>query len=325
MYSTGRESKLNKLALGVSTALLVSACGGGGSSSGGGDNSRTGESLTEEQEAFLEFAGQDGLWRFSFNGKVFATESQVVEGYTIVAEVEANIAGSAMFTTVLNGDNSYTEDVCSLETPETYDIDDLDFDDYSISEECGSTPQVTQVSDTAFRLSQSCSNGTETELLVELISSTPTFNHGSLSLDFAADSYDDLNTSNGICGSQFDTDYYTTVTITPTPPFPVEDSSDDYWDVQILAPYGSTKVELYISMAGSPAVGVHTVGDDPGEAAFEIASTAFSGGGIYPEYIEAESGNVSITSVSEFAVSGTFDVTLPNGDTVTGAFSLDIN
>ena len=151
------------------------------------------------------------------------------------------------------------------------------------------------------------------------LSDTPSFNQGSLA--FSLDSFSPLNSSADVCGSNFYTHVITTVTPQPNA-HGIDDSEEEQTDIEILSPYGSSKVSVLINLQSPVSVDVYNIGST---ADLEIASTEFGGSATNPVSFYATSGNVSITQSSSRLVSGSFDVTLNNGSALNGNFTLNLN
>ncbi len=308
--------KITKLSIPV-LLLLLAACGGGSSPGG----STSGSFLTAE-----EFANSlaTGVYRVDVTVDLSGF-SQSGGGLTMTGS--GKVRGSQVIALDLA---NKTSDACDLEGPVTYTDLASEFTDSGEMDNSSCDSRYTRVSDTTFRIEYQC-QGVVPDFSATFvrISDSPSFDYGNLSLAFAADTEADSTASRGVCGDLLENN--TRITVTPSGTFP--DTVVNETDITVVAPYvNGSRVKLSMNFSGSSLVpGDYNVVQFVSEEGADEVSMTFSSAefGIgntvsNPGTLNATAGTVTLASVSERAFTGSYNVTLTNGDTLSGDFSLGL-
>jgi len=218
-------------------------------------------------------------------------------------------------------------DSCSLTEPEDIFIDPEDYEP-DTDEFCeNSELKYYQNASNVLSMEVECDGSVAWRGTWSKISDLPTFAQGSLS--FSSSMYPNLNSSSGVCGSltqsEIDTQYL------PQPnDFNLEDDASEDWEITVISPYGDNdRVRLYMQFNGEAAAGTYQVYDNFGDTADAvdvlISSAVYGGSADNPSSQSAESGTVTVTSVTGNVVSGNFDLLMHTGDSVEGSFSVEFD
>ncbi|MEJ2680682.1 MAG: hypothetical protein P8144_04135 [Gammaproteobacteria bacterium] len=291
--------------------------------------SGNGEAISEEQAHSLlsSLLANGGVWRF-FN------------------EVDLNIQttfGTSVIQTTTSGTmtsiaayrpagNDTAEDFCTLEGFDIADLSaDEDFDlDLGMGDDdtacaAGETEKITyfQNNNSKLAVEVSCNDTVAFRTNITKLSDSSVFSQGSL--NFTSDQFNALTNTSTVCGSLTDVVSTSHVLSDDTNGFP-SDSSVDTWSVHLIAPYqGDNKIQLDFNLNGSSRVGTYTIGEIDNEAPSAFIASAELSSPVFPGVQSAQSGTVTISSVTNFTASGSFDLFTTGGDHVQGNFNLDMS
>ena len=288
-------------------ATLLSACNGGSSGGGGGGNG--GDELSNVPS---------GLYRAEFS---FAVDfSLMLGGTTTRLQTTGDLTALGSWTN--NAPNPSVFDFCEPEGPVMVSDDDPGEADPS---GCLSYDYTeTRLSDTSFQIEENC-DGFGTVAILTLVRSDPSFDQGSLSM--TSNAFPNLDATAGVCG-QIGSSTTTTTETPPGPPTGVSTFTESTF--QVGAPYESTRLVLRFFFGIDPLVpGTYSVAIDPSVQPADgvdviLTSSAFGGTPDNPDEIDGSGGTVTITSASDTAVAGSYDVTSGAGLTFSGSFDLDL-
>lgn len=185
------------------------------------------------------------------------------------------------------------------------------------------------ISDSHFRIDARCHGNDVGTVSFTKLSTQSGFHQGSL--NFVADAGENLSATSDVCGSRFQIDSLVTYPSSPGMP----SAKEDFEIVEVRAPYRDTSVLLNFSFPKKKLdAGEYTVNNAHGPndrgVTVSVLSTEFP---IRPgvpappgqEIVHyAESGTVSITSVSERHATATFDLTIFNMGKLEGDFTFDL-
>lgn len=301
--------------LGLAVAALT-ACGGGGGSDGSvgstGSNA-LGTPISESE--FLDGIARSGVWRGDIEGELFFTYDF---GSGVNGALDAYFTDSSIVSWDVQSNTVVSEDACDLGPTEIYDLSDEDYEDFFDSSsiaDCTVNTTFYQVNSSAYALESICGENS-VQVIFNQLTSVPEFDHGSVV--FTLDSYDNLAVNSGVCGSM--SRYVDDFKVTPQPnTFGIEDEYYVGSSINLVAPYSGSEIELEIDFGHELQVGEFNVP----AVDLSITSDQFGSGGF--ETIYATSGTITISSVSTYAVSGTYDVILEDGNTLVGNFSLNLD
>ena len=316
-------TKFTHILFSIAFLFLLAACS---SSSGGSSSQNLGTPISEDE--FLQSI-TTGVYRITADMDL-PDVSFDVAGSTV--NISASAKSHQAISLTVNSTTSAIYDACDLQGPTSSNLSD-DVVDPGVPGVTSCTQSYYKVSDTHLQMKYSCTQsdtGTPTEFVVDAVrlSDNPAFNLGSLSLDFSSAAYPDANESTGVCGSMVTSSSVTTI----TPPLPDQgDMSTSTTSVDLVGPYVNGKrvmLELTFSTA-SLVANTYNVVQFPSfssdkEVMVTVLSDEFGGTQTDPVTINASSGEVVITAVGEQNISGTYNVAISTGGTLSGSFSLDL-
>jgi len=295
---------------------ILTSCGGGGSSD-------TKSGIPADFDLFE----QSGTWRLTAD--IQSNLTPPTNDPLINLDITADLTLSTVAAIEVSGDNITLND-CDAAAPETITVSELEneiTDDLSFDDDlnCKSeTTNYTKISSTNYRIEYSCDNSISATITYTKISDATEFNFGRL--DFISANNANLDTTSGVCGTISDAHVDTVVTPQPNSLL-LTNSTVDFQSISIVAPYNGNRIGIDFEFTENVTMGTYIVTNFAqldNEVEVELASVTYGGTPADPNYIEAVSGNVNITSIGPFAVTGTFDMTTGTGDTITGSFSFDI-
>lgn len=326
-------------AMTFTSSLGLVACGGGGgdSSSSGPDSSSSssggGTEVTADQ---FDVYNKSGVWRTDMDFDIDTVFEFDYGGESYDFDVVSLISGS--FTSavdyisenniVIKNCDAYDAEIANDSTVDGDDlIDDLDTDEEFDLWNCDSELQARYfiLSEDSYRIGIFCESEELGTIAMNRISNESEFGQGSLS--FTSTQFENLSTSNGVCGNTF----YVSADVTPRDSsLGTETYSSETESISIAAPYVNSQIEISFSFSGAVSPGTYQVVeyvDDEStliQASVEITSPEFGGSGEYPGAMWGTAGTVTLTSVSDYQAIGTFDITTDTGDSLSGNFSFDI-
>lgn len=307
--------------LAISASLI--ACGGSNSAN---NNSNTNNAIPADFDLFA----QTGTWRLDIDAAldnlVFSLD---FDGQTITSTTDTDLSILTVGTLAENG-NQVTSDICDVTPAVT--LDQTDFTDSSIADltddlDLGCTPSVTYTRNSAssYQISATCGADFTMSMNFTRLADTATLDYGGLS--FTSSQYADLNSPDDACGTI--TNAITSITITPQPNALNEpDRTENRSIVQIVAPYAGNRISFEFALSANPVqTGTYTVVAgiaNPNEAEVFLDSVIFGGTPDNPASVAVQSGSVTITSASQFGVSGTFNLATQFNGTFDGTFNFNL-
>ncbi|MDO6424300.1 hypothetical protein [Saccharophagus degradans] len=326
-------AKASALTLAIAT---LTACGGGDNKTNdntggnvGGDTGGT--KISVEQFNFLK---QTGTWQSKMD--IDATMEYDVDfgGQTAHYLTDLVIAGNSVTSVryvndsevvIANCDGFPEETLTTSDFSDNFAFEDSDEEGNALFCPSGMEVNYYIVSDEHYRIELICDNATLGNFNMYKLSDSAAFDLGSFS--FNSEDHNDLNATDGVCGSHMFSDANITVTTNGQ----VEESSNSATSITVEAPYGDTKVSLMLEFPTSITTGTYDVIDFFDDANSDdvvsvmLMSSAFGGTPSDPASLSATMGSVTISAISDTAVSGTFDIATYTGDNIDGSFSFDIN
>lgn len=287
-------------------------------SSGGGGDDDDDNGIPSDFDLFE----QSGTWRLTFDiASIFELEQS--DGTdTINIQNNFDFMGSIVTTIKVDG-NTITIADCDAETPEVTGEDDFDeefidelFEDLECDDE---DVDYTKISDEHYRVEFSCDDINTTTLDYVKLNDSAEFDFGSLAFTF--DGNADLDSSVGICGGIASGSVESIVTPQPNG-IGLTNSNEVISNIVVSSPYDGNIISIEFDFEETVTVGTFSV--DTFEVNVDLTSVIFGGTATDPDFVEAVTGNVNITAISEFAVTGSFDITTEDGEDIAGDFSFDI-
>lgn len=324
-------AKASSLTLAIAT---LTACGGGDNKTNdntggnvGGDTGGTKVSL--EQFNLLK---QTGTWRFKTDMEATVEYDIDFGGQTVHSVSDFVIAGNSVSSIryvndskvlIASCDGYPEETLTTAEFNEDFSFEDSD-DDVTF---CQSSvePNYYIVSNDHYRIELICENTAIGNFNIYKLSDSPAFDFGSFS--FNSEDHNDLNATSGVCGSNIFTDIHSTATSGGQ----VQEGVYSVTSITIEAPYGDTKVSLMLEFPSSITTGTYDVidffddADSDDVVSVMLMSSVFGGTPSDPASLSATMGSVTISAISDLAVTGTFDIATYTGDNIDGSFSFDIS
>ena len=295
--------------LGLAVAALT-ACGGGGGSDGAvGSTGSNPLGTPISQAEFAQGVARSGVWRADMEGNFIIDHDF---GGGVVGTSDAEFEGKLIHSWEVLSGTVVAEDDCSLDGAQIYDIANEDYEDLFDEDQLGSCNVSTsffQSDDSTYAIEATCGSNS-IQVVLESLTSVPEFDNGSIT--FTLDTYDNLAINSGVCGSTlYIEDNFTSSTI----------GNQVFYGsiITVVAPYSGSKIQLEIDLNEEIDVGTFSINN----ADLWISSDQFGSTGI--ETLSATSGTITISSVSTYAVSGTYDVILEDGNTLVGNFSLNLD
>jgi hypothetical protein len=313
-----KESKaMKKNLIFILTTLILTSCGGGGSSAKSG--------IPSDFDLF----SQDGIWRLTTNIQTNFDLPITISGTTVNSNIASDIKASVVTANTLDGSN-LTLDSCDAELPITIPLTSATSNPSTTpiptapsGATCASeTTDFKKISDTQYEITYTC-DGTTSKLIYKKLSSTTDFNFGNLSFTSSANT--DLDT-NSVCGRLSDTNIAQVVTPQPND-LMLSNTTTNVHSVSVAAPYNGNLIEIVFDFSEAVAANTYIVTDgtpSSGQVHVRLTSATYGGTSSDPDDIEAISGNVSISIISEFAAEGAFAITTETGDVISGDFHFDI-
>lgn len=315
--------------LGVLIAVsMLSACGG----SGGSDATppvvvdpvtpTNGREITGDQLEDILKSGGSGVWRVTSNVTSAFTTSTGSASIDVVTDSKA-IQVTAYS---LGGSSVETYETCNGQGPKPILPPIADDGNYceGVSEDSGSIKYL-QIDANHLSVNTYCDGKLYSNTEFEKINTATSFDLGSMAL--TSDTYPAVDTDAGVCGSFIAID---TQASSAEPSPAVDAINQTFSQIEIVAPYASSFVNLELKIYRKEIVtGTYTVTESIVDATETMVSATLRspeyGGSLeHPEIIRAESGSVTIDSVSAYAVSGTVDLTMQTGDHIQGNFSVSL-
>ncbi len=281
-----------------------------------------GELLTEAQ--FIDaFAAQvDGVFRLKMIGDFSASLD-----FTGVA-VNSSVQFDNLYLQAYErAGDSFFVDACSLTEPEDMAIDPEEYEP-DTEEFCESSElKYYQNASNVLSMEVECDGSVAWRGTWTKISDLPTFTQGNLS--FSSSMYPPLDSTSGVCGSLTQSAIASQYLPQPND-LQLTDDENEGWQITVISPYAdSERVKLYMTFNGDAAPGTYHVYDDSEDVADAVdvlmSSAIYGGSAEEPSSQSADSGTVTITSVTGNLVSGSFDLLMGTGDTVEGSFSVDFD
>lgn len=318
------------LALGISLTGLA-ACGGGGKKDDDKDD--------QAQNGFpadFQLFQQDGIWKITTDIDFSHSLTVNTGGNTVTGSA----SGTAFYVTQLSVD--YADDShirfthCDEDMPDDFSLQDLEQDLYfqdTDTDDLVCTNErhtYTRINDDTYTIEIACDNAFSAVITAIRVSDGTGFNAGTFSFN-GPETYPSLNADSGVCG-ELGGAHGTAV-------FPdgsgIPDQSFETFEIVAAArSYGQDPnvhpVALEMEFTVTPEVGAYTVvagGMDPGpdEVGYvQLTSAVFGQTAEDPASILATGGTVTITAITDSAVSGTFDLQTDQGN-FSGSFDYDLN
>lgn len=314
----------------------LAACGGGDTktdsdSNGNAGGDTGGTKVTLEQFNLFK---QTGTWHFKMDMDATVENDVDFGGQTAHYVSDFVVAGNSVSSVryvndseviIASCDGYPDETLTTSEFHEDFAFEDSDEDGEAMFCQSGMEPNYYIVSDDHYRIELVCDDTALGNINMYKLSDSAAFDFGSFS--FNSEDHDDLNATSGVCGSQIFTDINATVTAGGQ----VQENSYSITSVTVEAPYDDTKVSLILEFPSSITTGTYGVIDYIEDANSDdvvsvmLMSSAFGGTPSDPASLSATMGSVTISAISETAVSGTFDIATYTGDNIDGSFSFDIS
>lgn len=314
----------------------LAACGGSDNKTDNntGDNvggDTGGTKVTLEQFNLFK---QTGTWQFKMDMDATIENDVNFGGQTAHYVSDFVVAGNSVSSVryvndsevVLASCDGYPEEtLTTTEFEQDFVFEDSDEDGDAVFCQTGMEPNYYIVADDHYRIELVCDNTALGNINMYKLSDSAAFNFGSF--NFNSEDHNDLNATSGVCGSNIFTDINATVTAGDQ----VQESSYSITSITVEAPYGDTKVSLMLQFPSSISTGTYSVieyvedADSDDAVSVTLMSSAFGGSPNSPASLSATMGSVTISAISDLAVSGTFDIATYTGDNIDGSFSFDIN
>ncbi|MDO6784484.1 hypothetical protein Q4583_10190 [Neptunomonas phycophila] len=287
------------------------------------------DDLIEISEADIINYQEAGVWRsasafsftlndsYSFGGQTYTMTADVgIESVAVSISEEVNATSSLVTSCYVNG-------------PETIDVSDwLDVDtgeeDMDICDD--ETQKYYRNADgSELAMVLYCGADAYGRIDFKHLSDVPAFDFGTLS--FTSGLYNDLDSSDGVCGQLEDLETQTTV----TPALDAVESGDSKsYEIGVMAPYGGQYIMFYFEFLNKPTAGNYTVvnnyvTDDlvGNQVLVRLHTSAAEMGGNLddPEVIRAVSGTITLSALGTYSASGSFDLVMDNSDDIEGDFN----
>lgn len=288
-----------------------------------------GDVLSAEQIVEFFYSRGAGVWRSesrtSYQTRVSTTFPAIGDNPEV--EVTSDQGFAAFSRMVLRSSGNLREvDYCSTEglvRDTTLNTDQPIFE----PEVCQSeTVEYVRLSDRSFAFRGYCEGELWHESIFEKLSSGPDFDNGSFTLNSAE--IPDANAQQNVCGMIVDGST-TTSNVSPDPnPSGLENGVEEFWTIRVVAPYEETRLAMNISLLGqSQQPGVYPIfnagsGPDTVYSLVSFSSSAFDASLASPA---VTGGSVTINSVSDRRVAGSYNLTTSTGNLLTGTFEVDLN
>ena len=318
------------------SALAMTGCGGGGGDNnagnpnnpggdpGTGDISVGGQEITAEEFALLT---QTGTWRVIDGVDFEFSLSQ--DGFTNESAIEGNFSTTIAVTHNSNTD-ILVEECSDFETevnddPELEEDDIFDEDDFSDGEGnpiCESQEvKYFKVGDNGFRVDVMCDDDRMAFMSAAKLKNEANLGFGSL--NFTSNQISGHSNNSSACASISNFEHESTFTIPGEEPQSVEVSETD---IAIAAPYQGGKIVFEFNLIDDLRSGTFNVVDgfpqEDDEVEVGVFSPVFGGSATDPDGVFGTSGTVTIDSISQTAVKGSFNFLTNSGDTMTGSFNV---
>ena len=309
------------LALGISLTGLA-ACGGGGKKDDDKDD--------QAQNGFpadFQLYKQDGVWKVTEDIDFTHTQTISTGGDMLTATIAVSQNSVYSFSVDYVDDNTIRLASCNdeMDMPEVKSLQELENALYF--QDTGDNDPVcinehhtyTRIDDASYKIEVSCDNDFSAVFTVTRLSQEAVFNTGSLLIN-APGTYPSLDTQSGVCGARYEDQ---TIARLPDGSI-IQDQSEEFTEIHVAArDYGpaALPVMLYMEFNETPEAGVsYTASLDTGKAVdVSLVSNTFD-----EFYISATGGTVTITAITDSAVSGTFDLQTDQGN-FSGSFDYDLN
>jgi len=314
--------------LAICLGLLIS-CGGGGGGGDDDDSSGGGSGGGSGIPADFDLFEQSGTWRLVADSEFNLNSEITLNGTTVNLNSSADVK-QTIVTSFDSSNGVLTTLSCDAYAAEVELIEDIDieeeFNDPSDPVACTTTSlEFTEVSDTNYRIEYSCDNSLAFTLDFTKLSDQIEFDFGSLS--FTSVLHADLNTTDGVCGTR--EEGLGMAVYTPQPnALGLLDSTTPIHQFNVASPYDGNRISIDFEFSEDIQPGVYTVVDGivaAGEVNVLLSSLIYGGTADDPDFVEGDGGTVTITAISNFSVTGSFDITTEDGDAINGSFSFDIS
>lgn len=256
-----------------------------------------------------------GLWRSTF----FTTRSKVSAGHSEVSS--GSMTASSVYLVQVRDDGSVLETVCSEREQRVVQRGEWSYE-FDADFCSGETPRVLGEHDENQVLYRTfCGETLVVSIEFVKLSDEPAFNIGSFLLD--SDQFQGVSIDHNICGQLTRMEHEVADPETESTKIVVH-------QVEVSVPYGDSFLTLTINAqniggAGEYAIGAAEPGQQPaGGVSATLASHEFGTTADGPVEIMAESGQIKVLELGEFAVSVEFDFVTESGDAVNGSFALNL-
>jgi hypothetical protein len=290
-----------------------------------------GSTATEiEADAFKNaiYYTSPGIWHI--DASTDSSDVTVDDNQQITITTDNSTNEKRVFSIPVIGESTITRDFCDGIGP----VDATILIDAQFREIQDCTAKYFKVSDTTYRRERTCSNEdreyeeSSVEVYVKVSDETG-FDFGSLS--FTSAQYDNISAEDGVCANTIELLYKTTTAQNSGDPAP-EERIFKSTDLNISAPYvNDNQIALGFNFATNDITArIYTVvngpTNEPGPETVNVTlrSDEFNGSGEPEQPILATDGTVTVVTVGESSVTGTYNFTTNTGDTVTGDFNVDL-
>lgn len=305
----------------------ISGCNEGGSSNTNGSINGSnsdgnmkpveGTVITSDEAYQLIINKGTGLWRLDFKYDDFY-EYNI--GFGLLERIEGI---SNLRTTLLVRDDPQEVELCGgLIEPLTLESDFI--------EKFGSTSHSCTQYSTTFKRTESegvgyehyCDENIVVEGTLEKISNATDFDFGALTVN-TIDLSANINSSDKICGSISSYDYVITTLESESGDVSIGPESEKQWDIDMTAPYENGLINMYLNFTGDQTTGIYPHSGDEVEDYSKPHATIWLSPAEADEIPLTANGTVTVTGVTAYSVSGSFDLVTKTDTDLDGSFSLD--
>ena len=321
---TRPATNLARLGLTLLMMAGLTACGGGGGSGG---------TLTGEEVA-RELFTQDGVYRIEWKSNIVDAPFTVSRnGISVDGTVTRKTNSRTVSKLDYVSDSEITVINCNdYDDPYYYStsLDDLIRTEYlegSFSESgvCPSeSSRYTKLGEGRYQIDVMCNGEVWETGLVTRLRTSLEFDEGRLVMQ--AENYPDLNVTSGVCGDLYDNEESYSY---PQPnDLNLQGGPLNEFILEVGTDYQGNTLSFSLSFARAPSAGNYTVTTtyDMGvdEVGVYLSSRSFDPTLAYSTTIEAISGSIVITEITQLTARGTYDLQTEQG-AFSGEFSIDLN